>query len=190
MGPPVIIELFAYKSHTKNIDIGILDKQSKLPTDVMMDNLLLYGEYEIIGRREIKDEEFNFPISYGRSIDRRRIVFFQWGLIHIELPQDVFDKYIYKDEIQTEQNPYGYYSIGFRPHYGTIDVIETISNNGIFDFNKSRNYRAKWDLRNSKNQEIKNEIFKVFGLDPNKTYIENSILTKTPLPSEINRYLK
>jgi Immunity protein 26 len=190
MGPPVIVELFAYKSRTKNVDIEILDKQPKLPTDVMMDNLLLYGEYEIIGRREIKDEEYSFPISYGSSIDQRRIVFLQWGLIHKELPRSVFDKYVWTDDIQIMQNPFGYYSIGFRPRYNTIDITETILNNGIFDFDKSRHYKAKWDLRNFKNQEIKNEIFKVFGLDPDKTYIENSILTKTPLPSEINNQLK
>lgn len=190
MGPPLIVELFAYKSQTKVVDIETLDKQPKLPSDVMMDNLLLYGEFEIIGHRAIKDEEFNFPISYGRSIDQRFVVFLQWGLIHRELPPEVYNKYIYSDEKQTKQNPYGYYSIGFRPSYDTMDIMKTISNNGIYDFDKSRYYKAKWDLRNPKNEEIKNEIFKAFGLDPSKTYLENSILTNTPLPSEINRQLK
>jgi hypothetical protein len=73
MGPPVIVELFAFKPLTKNIDITTLDKQPKLPADVMMDNLFLYGEFEIIGHREIQDEEFDFPISYGRSIDQDNV---------------------------------------------------------------------------------------------------------------------
>jgi hypothetical protein len=190
MGPPVMVELFAYKASIKKIDIETLDKQPKLPADVMMDNLLLYGEYEIIGHREIKDEEFSFPISYGRSIDRRSIVFLQWGLIHKELPQNTFSKYILSEETQIGQNPYGYYSIGFEPSYGTIDVVKTISNSGIYDFDKSRNYDAKWDLRNPKNKQIRDEIFRVFGLDPDKSYYENSIQTKTALPSEINNQLK
>lgn len=190
MGPPIMIELFAYKSPIKKIDIEILDRQPKLPADVMMDNLLLYGEFEIIGHREIKDEEFSFPISYGRSIDQRKIVFLQWGLFHKELPQDHFKKYIFTEETQTGQNPYGYYSIGFRPSYDNIDIIKTISNNGTYNFDISRHYKAKWDLRNPKNKEIRNELFKVFGLDPNKNYFENSLLTNTILPSEINKQLK
>ncbi|MBS1597309.1 MAG: immunity 26/phosphotriesterase HocA family protein [Bacteroidetes bacterium] len=190
MGPPVIVELFVYKSPVKTIDIRILEGQPKLPSDVMMDNLLLYGEYEIIGHEEIKDEEFSFPISYGSSIDRRPIVFLQWGLIHKELPQDAFKKYIYTEETQTGNNPYGYYSIGFRPSYDSIEVLKTISRDGEYNFDTARHYRAKWDLRNPKNSSIKDAIFNAFDLDPNKTYFENSLLTNTPLPSEINNHLK
>ncbi|MFN3641222.1 MAG: immunity 26/phosphotriesterase HocA family protein [Flavobacterium sp.] len=190
MGPPVIVELFAFKSESKVVDINSLDKQAKLPADVMMDNLLLYGEYEIIGHKEIKDEEFDFPISYGRSIDQRRVVFLQWGLIHKELPLEVFNKYTYTDEIQPGLNPYGYYGIGYTPNYDSRDVIHSVKNNGVFNFENANHYLAKWDLRNPKNKEIKNELFKVFGLDPSRNYIENSRLTWTMLPSEINNLLK
>lgn len=189
MGMPVIVELFAFRSQLKNIDITILDKQPKLPSDVMMDNLLFYGEYEIIGHREIKDEEFDFPISYGRSIDQRRIVFLQWGLIHKELPQKVYNKYTYTDEIQSGQNPYSYYSIGFRPHYANIEIIEAINNNGVYNFDNAKHYLAKWDLRNPKNKEVKDELFKKFGLDSNKSYYENSKLARTKLPSEMIKQL-
>lgn len=188
MGPPLIIELFAYKSSTKNVDISLLDGQPKLPTDIMMDNLLLYGEYEIIGHRDLKDEEFTFPISYGRSIDQRRVVFLQWGLIHLEIPNEKFYKYITSEE-PFDQNPYGFYSIGFTPHYDTTDVLKTIENKGVFDFSTSGHYKAKWDLRNPNNSQIKNELFKVFGLDSNKSYLDNSKLTKTVLPTELLKQL-
>lgn len=190
MGPPVIIELFAYKSRIKNIGIDDLDKQPKLPSDVMMDNLLLYGEFEIIGNREIKDEEFEFPISYGRSIDQRKVVFLQWGLIHREFPQEVYKKYLFTEEIQAGKNPYGYYSIGFRPGYGALEILKTISNGGTYDFDNARNYKAKWDLRNPKNKEIRDELLTVFGLDPGKSYYENSKLTETELPSDIIKKLR
>lgn len=189
MGPPVIIELFAFKSKTKSVDVVTLDKYPKLPADVMMDNLLLYGEFEIIGNREINDEEFDFPISYGRSIDQRRIVFLQWGLIHKELPQEKFYKYI-MGEKEFDKNPYGYYSIGFRPHYDSTEVIKTINNNGVYNFDSSKHYKAKWDLRNPDNKAIREELFKIFGLDSNKNYYENSKLTGTILPSEIIKQIE
>jgi hypothetical protein len=188
MGPPLIVQLFAYKSPTRDVNIPLLDSQPKLPADVMMDNLLLYGEYEIIGHKDLKDEEFEFPISYGRSIDQRRMVFLQWGLIHLELPVAKFYKYV-TGENKSDQNPYGYYSIGFRPHYDTGDIHRAIENNGVHDFSQSKHYNARWDLRNPENKEVKEELFKAFGLDPSKTYLENCKLTNTILPVELLRQL-
>jgi hypothetical protein len=189
MGLPVIVELFAFKSTAKNIDITMLDQQPKLPADVMMDNLLLYGEFEIIGNRELKDEEFDLPISYGRSLNpHRKVVFLQWGLIHKELSWDTYCKYIGEDFFNP--NPYGYYSIGFRPFYNSIEVLKTIENNGIYNFDNAGHYKAKWDLRNPKNKAIREELFTVFGLDPHKSYFENSKLAGTKLPSEIIKELK
>ena len=189
MGPPLIIQLFAYKSSKKNVDITLLDQQPTLPSDIMMDNLIFYGEFEIIGHRALENDEFEFPISYGRSIDQRRIVFLQWGMIHLELPQKKFYKYV-TGEKEYDQNPYGFYSNGFRPHYDAIEITQTIENKGVFDFSSSRHYKAKWDLRNPDNFSVKDELFKVFGLDVNKSYLENSTLTKTPFPTEFIEKLK
>lgn len=189
MGPPVIVQLFAYKSSNKNTDLSILEKQTTLSADVMMDNLLLYGEFEIIGNKELSDEEFDFPISYGKSLDRRPIVFLQWGLIHKELSKEKLNKYIVGEK-PFDQNPYGYYSIGFEPSYDTIDIAKTISNNGVFDFENCNHYQAKRDLRNPNNKNVKDEIFKVFGLDPEKSYFENCKLTGTVLMTEFLKKLK
>lgn len=186
MGPPIIVELFVYRSETKNIDINFLDAQPKLPSDVMMDNLIFYSEFEIIGHKKINFKEVDFPISYGRSIDQRPVVFLQWGLIHKELPISKFDKYI-SGEKKIEQNPFGFYSNGFSPHYGRIEIIKALNNNGVFEFDKSTNFKAKQDLRNPRNVEIKYELFRVFRLDPEKSYYENSLLSNTKLPDEIFR---
>jgi len=40
-------------------------------------------------------------------------------------------------------------------------------------------------LRNPINKAFKEEFFKVFGLDPNKSYVDNCILTGTPRTSEV-----
>ena len=92
-------------------------------------------------------------------------------------------------EKEIDQNPYGYYSIGFTPHYDTVDIHKATENNSVFDFSKSSYYKAKWDLRNPNNINIRNELFKVFGLDPNKSYLDNCKLTKTILTTELIKQL-
>ncbi len=178
MGKPVIVQLYAFSSPTKLIKTSELAVQSKLPSDVMFDNLLFYGEYEIIGHEKLAEEDFEFPISYGRSIDQRRIVFLQWGLIHLELPIERFDKYV-DGEKAFQHNPYGYYSVGFRPGYNTAEIAKAIENKGVYDFANSNFYKAKWDLRNPKNKGVKEEIFRAFGLNPDEDYVENCKLSQT-----------
>ncbi|NEU08631.1 hypothetical protein GZH53_09940 [Flavihumibacter sp. R14] len=198
MGMPVFVQLFAYSSDKKKVDISQLDNYPKLPTDVMMDNILLYGEYEVIGHRDLKEEDFEFPISYGRSIDhQRQVVFLQWGLIHKELPTQKFNKFTVGDNpfvaensySRKVQNPFGFYSIGFRPHYETIDILQTIANKGVFDFDGRQNFKAEFDLRNPKHKATRQEILKTFGLDPDKNYTDNCKLTGTEPTTEILRLL-
>jgi hypothetical protein len=192
MGQPVLVQLFAFVSDTKLIDISKLDNSTKLPSDIMMDNILLYGEYEIIGHKELTDEDFDFPISYGKSLEQRLVVFLQWGLIHKELPVTTFNKYIIGDNpfvsedsySRKIQNPFGFYSIGFRPNYNANDILKTIENKGIFDYNETKNYSTEFDLRNPKNKNVRDEILNAFGLDPNKLYIDNCRLTNTKLTTD------
>lgn len=181
MGPPLLIKIYAYKSDSKKISLDLLKSQKALPSDYIMDNLIFYGEYDIIGHRELEADDFEFPISYGRSIDyKRKVIFLQWGLIHIEKPLGSFDKYLAQENGGLgDHNPYGYYSIGFRPIWDAVDIEETIKNDGCLDFTKGNHYKIDWDLRNPKNDEIRAEILTVFGLDPTKSYEENRKLTNS-----------
>ena len=191
MGPPLLIKFYVYKSNTKSVDIGTLKKQKSLPSDYIMDNVVFYGDFEIIGNLPLEIFEFDFPISHGIRIDGTPNVFLQWGLIHLELPKQKFNKY-YKLENAGlgEHNPYGYYSIGFRPKFDTIDVVETIKNEGEFDFSKSKHYRIDKDLRNPINESIRRDIFEKFGLDPNKNYEENCKITGTKDIIELIKEMK
>lgn len=191
MGPPLLIKLYAYKYYNKNVDIKSLKQQKSLPSDYIMDNVVLYGEFEIIGNLPLEINEFDFPISYGRRIDQTPNVFLQWGLIHKELPRQNFDKYLMpKNGGLGDHNPYGYYGIGFRPKFDTSDINQTIGNNGIFDFTKGEHYKLKTDLRNPKNDMIRIEIVKAFGLDPNKDYVENCKISGTKDIIELIKEMK
>lgn len=193
MGPPVLIQLFAFSSPSPKVNISELERTPKLPSDVMMDNLLLYGEYELIGHKELTDADFDFPVSYGGSIDRRPVAFLQWGLIHRELPLSAFGKYLVEDNPNVPEghpsrkvsNPFGYYSIGFRPGFDSSDVFRTIESGGVYDFSSSKHFRALFDLRNPKNQAKRNEILGAFGLDPDGSYERNRNLTGTPRTTEL-----
>jgi hypothetical protein len=152
----------------------------------------LYGEYEVIGHKELNEEEFEFPISYGKSLFPNQVVFLQWGLIHKELPNSIFNKYTV-GEIQFHQNPYGYYSIGFSPAYDSLDIVKTIENNGVFKFDRSNHYKGRFDLRNPNNEAIKNEIQQsVSEYIPNLTINDISVvpyLQSDEAPGEINQEL-
>lgn len=182
MGPPVLIKFYAYKSRQKKVDLNLIKAQPSLPSDYIMDNRIFYGEYEIIGNLPLEIDEFDFPISYGRKLSTPSISFLQWGLIQNELPISVYGKHLNVEEEMLRNNnsskpihnPYGYYSIGFEPHYDKHEIINTINNGGTFDFNKVKNTKQEWDLRNPKNIHIKTDIMKAFGLDPTKGYEENA----------------
>ncbi|ABQ06666.1 immunity 26/phosphotriesterase HocA family protein [Flavobacterium johnsoniae] len=199
MGTPVLVKLYPYISTKKNIDIKILENLTALPSDFMMDNHLHYGEYEIIGNKKLEDSEFEFPISYGRSISYESAnVFLQWGFIHKELPLTKFNKYISGENIFLPEdsasrfmsNPYGYYSCGFSTHYYKTDIIETIKNNNVFDFNRDPYYKTEFDLRNPKNDTLKNEIMAEFGLNSNLSYDENCKIAGIESTSKILENLK
>jgi len=173
MGPPLLVKIYAFVSNTLEVDLDELANQECLPSDYIMDNHIFYGENPIIGNRPLKAEEYEFPISFGRSIDfSRKVIFLQWGFIHLEQPLGTFEKYLHKEEGSLgDHNPYGYYSNGFYHRYMSKDIRKT-NEKGNYQFD-SEHYKDQWDLRNPMNKEIKREIFENFGLDPNKTYLEN-----------------
>ncbi|MCO6357548.1 immunity 26/phosphotriesterase HocA family protein [Roseivirga pacifica] len=174
MGPPLLVKIYAFTSSNLNVDLKELATKPSLPSDYIMDNLIFYGEYPILGNLKLQLEEYEFPISFGRSISALRpgITFLQWGFIHLEKPIQQFGKYLSrKDGNFGDHNPYGYYSNGFYHRYMASDIKKS-EQSGAYDFS-SDHYKDSWDLRNPKNAKIRSEILLNFGLDSNKSYIEN-----------------
>jgi hypothetical protein len=198
MGPPLLVTIYALTSKTKQVDIDVLLKAPQLPSTFMMDNIVFYGEFEIIGHKPMEEDEFSFPISYGRRLDREPYVFLQWGLIHVEKSVKDFDQYLVAENLNLPKgnpsrrvdNPYGYYSIGFRPHYDSTDINTTIENGGKFQFDKSTYYGSQFDLRNPNNKEIRVDILKAFGLNPTGSYEDNRELTKTIRTTDLLKRLE
>lgn len=199
MGHPVLVQLYARAESSRDLTPAELQSTPTLPSSLMMDNALLYGEYEIIGHQDLKEEDFDFPLSYGRTLSALKpgIVFLQWGLIHRELPKKRFGKYLTMDEVlsPTEfpsahgDNPFGFYSIGFRPSYGGREALDAAEHGGVFSFDRLPVYSKRLDLRNPRNEAFRKEILEAFGLDPRKSYLENCKITGTPQTVDVIRSL-
>lgn len=176
MGPAVLIKLYAILSEKKELDLEEIKNQISLPASYIMDNKIFYGDYEIIGNKILEENELDFPMSYGRRNDLNDNVFvyFQWGLIHLELPLTKFSKYLYDDTISLGLNPYKNSAIGFYPSYGINDIKSALEGNNVY--NTSIDWDTKFDLRSPENENIKREIMIKFGLNPELSYIENSRL--------------
>tara|TARA_Y100000815_G_C13283657_1_gene477933 strand:+ start:88 stop:1296 length:1209 start_codon:yes stop_codon:yes gene_type:complete len=187
MGPAVLIKVYAFKSENKSVNIEELRELKAFPSEYIVDNVLFYGEYEIIGNLPLEIKELDFPISYGRRIDQTPNVFLQWGLIHEELPVSKFSKYMsgINDNLPENnpsrfmRNPYGNYGIGFRSSYSALEIDRLINSKDKFGFSSGENYLLQRDLRNPINEVIRNEVLSKFGLDFNKSYLENSVTKGT-----------
>jgi Immunity protein 26 len=180
MGPPLLIRFYAVRTENLNFDLEKLNEVAMLPSDYIMDNAIFYGEHELVGHKDLVEDDFDFPVSYGRSLEHlREVVFLQWGLIHLELPLKKFDKFL-EGEIESlptsspsrkVNNPFGYYSIGFRSKFNSSDIYHA-SDIGRFSYEATKAYQAKFDLRNPINKPIKDEIFRKFGIAEDASYFE------------------
>ena len=71
------------------LPVDELRKLKSLPSTIIADNCLFYGEYEIIGNIPLTENE-DYPIMYGRSIDiRKKSICFQYGKTFKEIENGV-----------------------------------------------------------------------------------------------------
>lgn len=69
MGKPLVIKLYHIATSNKNINCNDLKDLEAMPSQFIMDNVFFYGEYEIIGNLPLADNELDFPVMYGATID-------------------------------------------------------------------------------------------------------------------------
>lgn len=177
MGRPLIVKIYHKISDSINLDLNELSTCLALPSQAIMDNRFYYGEYKIIGNKELTISEYDMLISYSRSIDYRdnKKIYLQYGFIFMESNLSKFNKYLIEENentsVRDEQNPYRKESIGFKLDIKNLE--ECIAENSNDPFWNSDYYSRKRDLRNPQNIEIKREIFRFFKLDADKNYEEN-----------------
>ena len=184
MTQPLVIKIYHTISSKKEVNITELRKSKAFPSQYIMDNSLFYGDYEILGNRELEESEYDFPISYSKSIhfDNYDKVYLQYGLIYKEISIKKFNKYLSREELESSPKedkiffniyPFRMESIGADLNISKPileNAIRLNSNQPYWDSNK---FNIESDLRNPKHKKAKEEIFEHFHLDPNGTYYQN-----------------
>ena len=182
MGKPVLVKIYRFKSIFLKVNLDELKACESFPSEYVFDNHLYYGQYPIIGSEDIEENDIEFPISYGQSIQRgSQNVFLQWGLIHKELPMKKFSKYTHGDNklvaIDSPNRkiigPYRKDSIGFNLSI-KLELMNSCINSGTLDsYWNEQIYKREYDLRHPKNKGVKEELLNVFGLAPGVDYHGN-----------------
>ena len=89
MSKPLVCSAYHIATERNDVTIDELKKLKALPSTIIADNCLFYGEYEIIGNIPLSENE-DYPIMYGRSIDiRKESICFQYGKTFKEIENGV-----------------------------------------------------------------------------------------------------
>ena len=155
----IIIELFHIITERKNVPIIELEKLKTFPSQIILNHAVLYGEYEIIGHKNLP-QNINYPIHYGRGItsEDKYIIHFQCGNIHKKIPLENANLITNKND-DFKNKHLGY----------TIDdyiniMKECIKNNSNEFYWKQEIYTIKEDLRNPKNSKKLLAVLEQFDL--------------------------
>lgn len=184
MTQPLVIKIYHKIQTSKEIDLSLLKKLDNIPSQYIMDNVLFYGDYEVIDNLPLEDWELDFPISYARSIsaqDNFKTVYLQYGLIYKETTRERFYKHIEIPNPNSKHdwdkclkfNPYRNESISSTLLFSKDILQQCISDNSNQAYWNDSFYERKNDLRNPINIKIKEEIFDFFKLDADESYSEN-----------------
>ncbi len=184
MTQPLVIKIYHFISPTKAVDFEKLKAIKSVPAQYIMDNVLFYGDYEIIGNQPLLEPEYDFPISYSKSIHFGDFdtVYLQYGLIYKETTTKKYNKHLTIEnpdknakswEGILESNPYRMEGISATLNISKKVLEDCIASNSNKPYWNSEYYERKFDLRNPKNDKAKKEIFSFFKLNPDKSYYEN-----------------
>ncbi len=155
MGKPLCVAVYHIATQDPNMKPEQLVGKKMLPSQMIMDNIFYYGECKIIGNIPIDENEDNYPIHYGNSIDMRNpnCVNYQCG--------KTFVSKAFKKELGDFRNG----GIGWDLTVKLPILLECIKQNSNDPYWKMIHpYKANEDLRNPKFKEELKRIKKQMGI--------------------------
>ncbi len=154
MSKPLVCSVYRIVTDRTDVSADELKLLPSLPSAIITDNSLFYGEYEIIGNLPVTEHE-DFPIMYGNSIRiGEKAVCYQCGKTYrkIENGAELYSGY--------KNN-----GVSFALNFTLDNLLQCIKENSNNPYWTS--YNAYWvnqDLRNPKNADRLKKIRKQFGL--------------------------
>jgi len=130
-----------------------------------MDNAFFYGEYEIIGNLPLTDNDLDFPVMYGKSIDftGRNKILLQSGQKYFELTNGNRD--LHSEFINN--------GIGFGIHVKLPILKRCIELHSNQPYWEQDNYTTNSDLRNPKFCAEREMICKQFRVLEEEIFLKN-----------------
>ncbi len=154
MCKPLVCSVFHIVTERPNVSVDELKALRSLPSTIIADNALFYGEYEIIGNMPIADDE-DYPIMYGNSISAgEEAVCYQCGKTFRKIDNDT--------ELYSGFTNHG---VSFDLNF-TLDILlQCVRENSNAPY--WSNFYAYWvdrDLRNPKHTDKLEKVKEQFGL--------------------------
>lgn len=154
MSKPLICSVFHIVTERPNASVDELKALRSLPSTIIADNALFYGEYEIIGNIPIADDE-DYPIMYGNSIHMgEKAVCYQCGKTFRKIDNDT--------ELYSGFRNNG---VSFNLNFTLEILLQCVRENSNAPY--WSNYYAHWvdrDLRNPKHTDKLEKVKEQFGL--------------------------
>ena len=154
MSKPLVCSVYHIVTERDDIPIDELKKLKSLPSTIIADNHLFYGEYEIIGNLPITKNE-DYPIMYGRSICvGENSICFQYGKTFREIKNGVL---LYGGFINN--------AVSFTLNLQKKVLLDCIqANSNIPYWENYFKYTVNCDLRNPKFYKERKEIGEQMGV--------------------------
>lgn len=157
MGKPLIVKVYHIVTTDPCVSPEVLEMYSACPSQYIMDNRFYYGDYEIVGNLPIREEEEEYPVMYGQSIDSKadRIIL-QIGSAYRELPLEG-NKVV--PGISRNNG------IGFDLEINKTMLLKCIAAGSNMPYWERDAGYVRSDIRNPKNREILGAVLRQFGVE-------------------------
>ncbi len=164
MGKPLVVKVYHIATTNKNISCEELKEREAVPSQFIMDNAFFYGEYEVIGNLPLTDNELDFPVMYGKSIDAT-----DSNKILLQSGQKYFELTNRNHALYSEFRNNG---VGFGIDVKLLILKKCIELHNNQPYWEQNNYMTNKDMRNPKFSVERKAICKQFGVSEEDIFLK------------------
>lgn len=165
MGRPVIVEMFHIYTKRKDVTIEELENLKTFPSEYILENNLYYGDYEIIGHKQLP-KTLKYPIMYGIDIiNGEQKIILQCGEIHKEIEYNKDNLIRKSTNLNSLNQDFKNNGVGFSITNNPKTIQKCIQEQSNASYWNYYSGRAYGDLRSPENQEYLKKVLSQFNLE-------------------------